>query len=41
MACDAAYVALAGSLDADLVTVDAKSEKIPGIRSTSCNLRDQ
>ena len=38
---DAAYVALAESLNADLVTVDAKFEKIPGIRCTVRNLRDQ
>jgi predicted nucleic acid-binding protein len=36
---DAAYVALAESLDADLVTVDGKFEKIPGIRCTVRNLR--
>jgi predicted nucleic acid-binding protein len=36
---DAAYVALAESLSADLVTVDGKFEKIPGIRCTVRNLR--
>jgi predicted nucleic acid-binding protein len=38
---DAAYVALAESLTADLVTVDGKFEKIPGIRSTVRKLRDR
>jgi predicted nucleic acid-binding protein len=37
----AAYVALAESLDADLVTVDGKFEKIPGIRCPVRNLRGQ
>jgi len=36
---DAAYVALAESLGADLVTVDGKIEKIPGIQCTVHNLR--
>lgn len=36
---DAAYVALAESLEADLVTVDGKVEKAPGIRCTVRNLR--
>jgi predicted nucleic acid-binding protein len=36
---DAAYVALAESLNADLVTVDGKFEKIPGISCTVRNLR--
>ena len=35
---DAAYVALAESLSADLVTVDGKFELIPGIRCTVRNL---
>jgi predicted nucleic acid-binding protein len=30
--CDAAYVALAESLGAQLLTIDAKLEKVPGIR---------
>lgn len=38
---DAAYVALAESLNADLVTVDRKFELIPGIRCTVRNLRDR
>lgn len=37
---DAAYVALAESLDADLVTVDGKVGKVPGINCTVRNLRD-
>jgi predicted nucleic acid-binding protein len=36
---DAAYVALAESLDAELVTADGKFEKIPGIRCRVRNLR--
>jgi predicted nucleic acid-binding protein len=36
---DAAYVALAESLQADLVTVDGKFEKIPGLRCRVRNLR--
>ena len=36
---DAAYVALAESLEADLVTVDRKFEKIPGLRCCVRNLR--
>jgi predicted nucleic acid-binding protein len=36
---DAAYVALAESLGADLVTLDAKMEKIPGVMCTIRNLR--
>jgi len=36
---DAAYVALAESLGADLVTVDAKVEKVPGITCAVRNLR--
>jgi predicted nucleic acid-binding protein len=36
---DAAYVALAESLDADLVTVDGKIEEVPGIRCAVRNLR--
>jgi len=36
---DAAYVALAESLEADLVTVDGKFEKIPGLRCRVRNLR--
>jgi predicted nucleic acid-binding protein len=36
---DAAYVALAESLNADLVTVDSRFEEIPGIRCTVRNLR--
>jgi predicted nucleic acid-binding protein len=38
---DAAYVALAESLNADLVTVDGKFELIPGIRCAVRNLRDR
>lgn len=37
---DAAYVALAEWLDADLVTVDGKMETVPGARCTVRNLRD-
>ena len=37
---DAAYVALAESLGAELVTLDAKMEKIPGIMCTIRNLRN-
>jgi predicted nucleic acid-binding protein len=37
---DAAYVALAETLEADLVTVDGKVEKVPGIRCTVRNLRN-
>lgn len=36
---DAAYVALAEALDVELVTVDAKLGRIPGIRCTVRNLR--
>jgi predicted nucleic acid-binding protein len=36
---DAAYVALAETLDAELVTLDAKLEKIPGLMCTVRNLR--
>jgi len=36
---DAAYVALAESLRAELVTLDAKMEKIPGLMCTVRNLR--
>jgi predicted nucleic acid-binding protein len=36
---DAAYVALAEGLDAELVTVDGKMETIPGVRCTVRNLR--
>jgi predicted nucleic acid-binding protein len=36
---DAAYVALAESLEADLVTVDGKFEKIPGLRCRVRNMR--
>jgi predicted nucleic acid-binding protein len=36
---DAAYVALAESLDAELVTVDAKFELVPGLRCAVRNLR--
>jgi predicted nucleic acid-binding protein len=36
---DAAYVALAESLGAELVTLDAKIEKIPGLVCTVRNLR--
>ncbi len=36
---DAAYVALAESLHAELVTLDAKVEKIPGLMCTVRNLR--
>ena len=37
---DAAYVALAESLNADLVTLDGKIEGIPGVRCAVRNLRD-
>src|SRR6266487_4423937 len=37
---DAAYVALAETLEVDLVTVDGKVEKVPGIRCTVRNLRN-
>jgi predicted nucleic acid-binding protein len=37
---DAAYVALAESLTADLVTVDSKVSKVPGIRCNVRNLRE-
>jgi len=36
---DAAYVALAESLSADLVTLDGKMEKVPGLTCTVRNLR--
>ena len=36
---DAAYVALAESLGADLVTLDGKIRKIPGVMCTIRNLR--
>jgi predicted nucleic acid-binding protein len=36
---DAAYVALAEALGAELVTLDAKLEKVPGIMCTVRNLR--
>ena len=38
---DAAYVALAESLNADLVTVDAKFQTVPGLTCVVRNLRDQ
>lgn len=38
---DAAYVALAESLDADLVTVDRKFEKLPRLGCRVRNLRDR
>ena len=38
---DAAYVALAELLDADLVTLDGKIEAIPGIGCTVRNVRDE
>jgi predicted nucleic acid-binding protein len=37
---DAAYVALAEILEADLVTADGKVEKVPGIRCAVRNLRN-
>lgn len=37
---DAAYVALAEALTADLVTVDSKVSKVPGIRCHVRNLRN-
>lgn len=37
---DAAYVALAESLSADLVTLDAKIGKVPGLVCTVRNLRE-
>jgi predicted nucleic acid-binding protein len=36
---DAAYMALAESLSADLVTLDGKMEKVPGLMCTVRNLR--
>lgn len=36
---DAAYIALAESLGAELVTLDAKTEKVPGLMCTVRNLR--
>ena len=36
---DAAYVALAETLRAELVTLDAKMEKVPGLMCTVRNLR--
>jgi predicted nucleic acid-binding protein len=36
---DAAYVALAESLSADLVTLDGRMEKIPGLMCTVRNMR--
>jgi predicted nucleic acid-binding protein len=38
---DAAYVALAEYLDADLVTLDGKLETIPGVSCTVRNLRNR
>ena len=38
---DAAYVALAESLNAELVTLDGKVETIPGITCPVRNLRGQ
>jgi predicted nucleic acid-binding protein len=38
---DAAYMALAESLNADLITVDGKFETVPGLRCTVRNLRDR
>lgn len=38
---DAAYVALAESLNAELVTVDGKFETVPGVRWPVRNLRDR
>jgi predicted nucleic acid-binding protein len=38
---DAAYVALAESLNAELVTVDGKFETVPGVRGPVRNLRDR
>jgi predicted nucleic acid-binding protein len=37
---DAAYVALAESLNAELVTLDGKIEGVPGVRCAVRNLRD-
>ena len=39
--CDAAYMALAESLNADLITVDGKFEAVPGLRCLVRNLRDR
>ncbi len=36
---DAAYVALAESLDAELVTLDGKIEAVPGLKCAVRNLR--
>jgi predicted nucleic acid-binding protein len=38
---DAAYMALAESLNADLVTVDGKLATVPGLRCLVRNLRDR
>ena len=38
---DAAYVALAESLDAELVTLDGKLKAIPGVSCAVRNLRDE
>lgn len=38
---DAAYVALAEALDAELVTLDGKIKTIPGISCTVRNLREE
>lgn len=37
---DAAYAALAESLGADLITIDNKFERVPGLRCTIRNLRN-
>lgn len=37
---DAAYIALAELLDVEVITLDAKLARIPGIRCTVRNLRD-
>lgn len=38
---DAAYVALAESLGVELVTVDSKLERVPGLKCIVRNLRDE
>ena len=38
---DGVYVALAESLNADLVTVDGKFDAVPGLRCPVRNLRDR
>jgi predicted nucleic acid-binding protein len=37
---DAAYVALAESLDAEVITIDSKLTRVPGLSCTVRNLRE-